>query len=544
MSAFGGERLSCGQVPEISAFLESTTVQPLKQNESVHRIVWDNAHALRRIVASALIGQVVACAAVKPSDDFQEARALIRDRTNSADVFDPEAEEMSAQKVQNLLTDGLTIDDAVCVAMINNRGLQALFQEIGVSRADVVQSSLFTNPTLSLGARFPEGGARPELTAGIAQQIADLWQIPVRKRIAEARLKQTIFSIAQHANELAAAVRRKYTELAAALRAEELARESVDLAQQSLDLVRTRFEIGESDPFDVHLIEGQLLSVQVELATLEGERKALEIGLARVLGLSRDMPDMTIVDSLPSPVERKMEVEALLLRAAAERLDVRVAALTVDAAENELVKQGRNVFPSVIVGLTGERTERRGLSDRDVLADTARASIAAGQLTAPSIQPRSERDQQRRQFIDALLGPTLSITLPLWDQNQAGIAKARFQVIQRRKQLDDLLDTVAEQVRLAALRVERADTLIRFFDDQVIPRSRENVERSQAVYQSGQQGILVWIDAQEALIAHQRRLIATQSDYALALIDLELSVGGRLATGEETTAAQPIAIAP
>lgn len=519
-------------------------MQPLKQNEPVHRIVWDNAHALRRIVASALIGQVVACAAVKPSDDFQEARALIRDRTNSADVFDPEAEEMTAQKVQNLLTDGLTIDDAVCVALLNNRGLQALFQEIGVSRADVVQSSLFTNPTLSLGARFPEGGARPELTAGIAQQIADLWQIPVRKKIAEARLDQTIFSIAQHANELAAAVRRKYTLLAAALRAEEIERKSVDLAQQSLDLIRTRFEIGESDPFDVHLVEGQLLSAQVELASLESERKAMEIGLARALGLSRDMPELTIVDSLPSPVRRKMDVNGLLLRAAAERLDVRVAALSVDAAESELVKQCRNVFPSVVVGLTGERTERRGLPDRDVLADTARASIAAGQLTAPSIQPQSQRDQQRRQFIDALLGPTLSITLPLWDQNQAGVAKAKFQVIQRRKQLDDLLDTVAEQVRLAALRVDRAGSLIQFFDDQVIPRSSENVERSQAVYQSGQQGILVWIDAQEGLIAHQRRLIATQSDYSLALIDLELSVGGRLATGEETTAAQPIAIAP
>ena len=76
----------------------------------------------------------------------------------------------------------------------------------GASRADVVQSGLLSNPTLAISVRFPKGGGRSNIAAGLAQQPVDLWQIPVRKRITEAQLEATVLTVAHQAVTLAADV--------------------------------------------------------------------------------------------------------------------------------------------------------------------------------------------------------------------------------------------------------------------------------------------------------------------------------------------------
>ena len=90
----------------------------------------------------------------------------------------------------DLLREPLTVDDAVQVALLNNPSFQAGVAAVGASRADVVQSALFTNPSVSFGLAFPDAGGRSRLTAGLAQQISDLWQIPIRKKIAEAEVQK------------------------------------------------------------------------------------------------------------------------------------------------------------------------------------------------------------------------------------------------------------------------------------------------------------------------------------------------------------------
>ena len=101
---------------------------------------------------------VIGCATVDPTPDYQRADRLIAERTGVEEVYDPEADELIAEKVDRLLSDGLTVEEAVQVALLNNRSFQASFHEIGLSRAEVVRSGLMTNPSLGLSLRFPEGG--------------------------------------------------------------------------------------------------------------------------------------------------------------------------------------------------------------------------------------------------------------------------------------------------------------------------------------------------------------------------------------------------
>ena len=188
------------------------------------------------------------------------------------------------------------------------------------------------------------------------------------------------------------------------------------------------------------------------------------------------------------------------------RLDARVAALRVQAAEQKVHKQVMDALPDVTLGLEFERPERRALPGRNVLADTARASVAAGQLTAPDLQSRGERRLERSQIIDTLLGPTLDITLPIWHQNQAQIARAKYEARQRRKEYEDLLDTVAREVSRALLSARGARDLVALSRDQSLPLAERNVEAARRAYRAGEQGVIALIDAQKALIAQRRRV--------------------------------------
>jgi outer membrane protein TolC len=53
--------------------------------------------------------------------------------------------------VDELLGKPLSMDDAVQVALLNNRGLQAAFQELGITEAEVVQAGRLPNPGFSFG---------------------------------------------------------------------------------------------------------------------------------------------------------------------------------------------------------------------------------------------------------------------------------------------------------------------------------------------------------------------------------------------------------
>ena len=73
------------------------------------------------------------------------------------------------------------------------------------------------------------------------------------------------------------------------------------------------------------------------------------------------------------------------------RLDLQLAQYRISEAEAEVRRQELSVFSDVTAGVEFERSPRRATPGRNVLADTARASIANGGLTAPDIQSRSER---------------------------------------------------------------------------------------------------------------------------------------------------------
>src|SRR5215472_5183713 len=91
-------------------------------------------------------------------------------------------------RVRALLAKPLSVSAAVQIALINNRGLQAAFYELGISEAEMVEASLPPPPTLSFLRIVGSGGF--EIERQIVQNVLALLTLPRRREIAEARFRQ------------------------------------------------------------------------------------------------------------------------------------------------------------------------------------------------------------------------------------------------------------------------------------------------------------------------------------------------------------------
>jgi cobalt-zinc-cadmium efflux system outer membrane protein len=154
---------------------------------------------------------VAGCATVNPRPDYERAAREVSQAVGHESVYQPGDEEIVARKVTELLDGGITANEASQLCLLNNPRLQAAFMDVGVARAELVQSGLLSNPTLGMSLELPEGGGRSNIQASIAQNIADLWQIPVRQSGAERKLDEAILKLAREATELARTPRQRTT---------------------------------------------------------------------------------------------------------------------------------------------------------------------------------------------------------------------------------------------------------------------------------------------------------------------------------------------
>lgn len=479
------------------------------------------------------------CAQVNPQLDFQDTADRIKSRLGVDDVFDPSADIETDEKVLALFDGGLTASEAVGVALLNNRYFQSLFQTIGASRADVVQSGLWTNPSLMIGTRFIEGGGRSELTFGLAQQLVDLWQIPVKKKIAEAKLEQTVLAVLNEAVRIAASTQSLYYDCLWRERLSAIAGDNLKLAEQSLHLAQVRLDAGETSPLDAGLVRSQVLQAENDALLAVRNLENARIALAQNLGVARWDDGWELTDRFTDDKYIVAPDNDLLEAATENRFDIQIADAQVEAAAQDVDLQLMKVLPSLVIGLQGERTEQRTLPDRKLLADTARASIAAGRLTAPTIQSKGQRDVVRDQIIDALFGTSIQLTLPIWDQNQAQIAKANFAYEQLLKEREFLFDTITTDIRQAANNARTAQQQHALFENKVLPQAQENITTAQSRYENGEESVLILIEAQDAMFGQKRQSADALRNMLVTRAELTRACGGKLPEANEPDAAVP-----
>src|SRR3977135_859403 len=162
--------------------------------------------AAATVLLSALL--LSGCATFSP-DGGMTVVADVASQTLKKDVVSIRTED-DAQRanaaVQGLLRRGLTVDTAVQIALLNNRGLQASYNELALAEADMVRESLPPNPTFSIFRIVGNGALEAERQ--VVGDILALSTLPFRTEIARQRFQQAQLRAAEETLRQAAEVRR------------------------------------------------------------------------------------------------------------------------------------------------------------------------------------------------------------------------------------------------------------------------------------------------------------------------------------------------
>lgn len=458
------------------------------------------------------------CASVNPKSDYAQTSKHVATAIGAdvPGVILPSAD--AAKEVESLLAGGLTADEAVQIALLNNPRVRSGFASIGAAKADVVQSGLFNNPSLSFVARFPDGGGLANINLDLAQNIAGLWLIPVRKRVAEAELNRLVLSVARDVSSLAFATRTTYFQATSAERERQIASENRDVARQLVEIAEARQQAGVGNTIDINLARAGQLNTELELRAATLAAAQAKRDLASLLGLVSAI-DAPLSEPLPDPPAWSLAESRLVALAQASRLDLLSADRAVRAAEAKVEQEKRSVFSNVEVGIAMERDERRAAGNQNFAAEAARQSINAGALTIPEWSREPDEGE------DVITGPSLSLDLPIFDQNRAQIAKAQYALEQANSNRDALAIEIAQESRSAYDRARTAWGVASLYRNDLLPLLENNLELSREAYRSGKVSFLSVLESQRQLLQSRARYIQALRDSTTTIIDLEKAAG-------------------
>ena len=139
-------------------------------------------------------------------------------------------------------------------------------------------------------------------------------------------------------------------------------------------------------------------------------------------------------------------------------------------------------------------------------------------------------------------GPNVTIELPIFDQRQAEIARLESLLRQSQQRLSSLAIDIRSEVREVRNRLLTARTMVKYYQEVILPLRQRIVDESQLYYNGMLIGVYELLLAKQNQINAGREYIETLRDYWIAGSDLERTVGGRLIVTEEATRppAQPV----
>jgi outer membrane protein TolC len=442
------------------------------------------------------------CAVFSPDGGMSSVqRAASSELGKDAVKITSEADAQQArQRIDAQLAEPLTLDAAVQIALLNNRGLQAAYNELGISEAAFVAAGLPPNPRLSL-SRIAGGGI-VEVEFSIIANILALFTIPARRDIAEHR-----FSAAQHKAvdatfRLAAETRRAWVRAVAAQELVGLLSQARTSADAAADLMRKLGETGAANKLDQARASAFNAEIGIQLAQARLRARTEREALTRFLGLwgkDIDFKLPSALPALPGAISPVAEIEAEAIRRRADLL----------MARRELEATARSL------GLT-QATRYVSLLELGGMGKHERARTPEG----------TERSTQ--------LGPALEIEIPIFDLGETSARRARETYMAAVNRLAEKAVNVRSEARTAWQAYRASWDIARQYQTSVLPLRKIVSDEALLRYN----GML--IDVFELLTTARERITSTMAaiearrDFLLAEVDFQTAIIGGGTTGGET----------
>ena len=435
-----------------------------------------------------LVG-LTGCASVSLDAGFPEVRAAVEARHGTRIVWNQgtELDREAADQLRSLLGRKLTVADAVQIAMLNNRELQAVYTELGLAQADLVQAGLFRNPMLDAAVLFPLSGARPDLQFGAVVGLLDALYIPLRKRVAAAQFEEAKLRVTGAVVDFAAQVRSAFYIHQANEQLLELRQTVVQALTASWDVSRRLHEAGNITDLDLARDRVGTEASRLALRSAEITARRSREQLNRLMGVWGEQTQWEIDGRLPDVPVDPPPVNGIEREALARSIDLAHARQRIIAAGEQMgYERATSLIPGAEVGLEAEREE------------------------------------------GWKLGPVLSVPLPLFDQGQARIGRGVAELRRAQQEYYALAVRIRSTARAVRDRVLGAQDRARYYRDILLPLHERVVSEGQLQYNAMQIGIFQLLRDRAQQIETGVAYVEELRDYWMARADLAQMLDGRL----------------
>jgi cobalt-zinc-cadmium efflux system outer membrane protein len=459
------------------------------------------------------------CASVRPQAAFEPVARDVERRAGARVVWATGADEdaEAASAVRQLLADSLTAEAAVQIALLNNRRLQATFEDLGVAQASLVQAGLLANPVFGGGARWPLDGGAPDLSASVALEFLDVFYVPLRRRVARSQFEAAQARATGAVLDLAARTRVAYARAQTDAARLALQRRVAESARAGYEAARLLREAGNVPAVDLLAEQARYEQARLDVVAALGRAGESRERLVRLMGvygeatrlrLAGALPPVPAADPLLGPAPA-MADPVLVDAREGLRDGVALSAAGVDA----LVEQAL----AASLDLEAARL--------DVVAYGQRLGLATPESLLPAIDAGAEAEREEGEW---KLGPDVEVRLPLFDAGQARRGAARAELRRRQALYYATGVEVRSAARTLAQRLATAHQAALHYQTVVLPLRAELTAQSLRQYNAMQTGVFGLLQAQQMEIDAGLRYLDTLADYWTARAETDLLLQGRM----------------
>ena len=430
------------------------------------------------------------CASFGPDGGFGVVEQTVKERVGKEIKWartDAERDGIQS-RVSALLAKKLSIEDAVQVALLNNRGLQASFFELGISEADLVQTGRLPNPRFSMLRTRNNDDFKIEQM--LTFNIVSLITMPLATQMETRRFEATQRSVAMEVLRLASETRKAYVLAVAGEENVRYMTKVKSVADSSAELARRMAQVGNWSKLSQAREQGFYADAALNLARATQNQVSTREKLTRLLGLWGDDAQFTLPERLPDLPDAADELPNVEQLSMGRRLDVQSMRLETEAMAKNM-------------GLT--KTTR---------------FINALEVGPARVLEGRKSDPYKK-------GYELSLEIPIFDWGTAKVAKAELLYMQSVNRLAEAAVNARSEVREAYQGYRVNYDIAKHYRDEIVPIRKRIADENLLRYNGMLIGVFDLLADARSQIASVNGYIDALRDFWLAKADLDMAMIGR-----------------
>jgi outer membrane protein TolC len=443
------------------------------------------------LVTPLIVALLLGGCATFSSDAGMQAVTGLAARELGKDALKIGSEETAAAaqaRVQRLLASTLSPDAAVQIALLNNPGLQAAYNELGIAEAATVEASLPPNPTLSISRLSTP--VELDIERRVAGDILALATLPVRANIAADHFHQAQLRAAEETLRVAAEARRNYYHAVASRQLVTSLNNASSAAEASAKLARQLGDTGAMNNLDQAREQAFYVDIATQLIAARQRAASEREALIRSLGLWGKEVEFKLPERLPALPRRLRTPPAIEAEAIRRRVDLKIARIEVETLAKSYGLTSATRFINLLDVAGVSRTQREG-----------GASGTGG-------------------------GVEVELQVPIFDFGEARLRQAGESYAQAVNRLTEKAINVRSQARDAYRAYRSAYDIAVRYRDQALPLRQTITDEILLRYGAMQLDVFTLLTEARQRVAVNVAGIQAQRDFWLASTDLDAAITG------------------